>query len=358
MKTFKRSLIFMTAFVMLFLLSGKQLRAAEVLEPVEISSPLEVEENIKQDVGMFAQHDALGTSPYRYNSYYYKVNVEERGYLMVRALTELNSSYGTTNIIVLWQNASMTAKLEGYGLIGRIVDKHGENYRCYYLDPGTYYLEMQAGRAMQTCYAYFMPSSNVLSVSVNSLQGKAELSVTTTVPQASIQWVENDSTNTNIWDEKFYANKTAENTIEVKENGTYYVRVSSTNNDWKDFPVDVVFDVTGITAPTPTPTVKPTLKPTATTTPDKKLSETVTVKKITSTVTVKKGKTVKATSKFKIYDKTKVSKVTYKTSNKKIASVSKSGKIKGVKKGTATITVTVTFKDKSTKKLTFKVKVK
>lgn len=340
MKTIERSIIFMTAFVMLLLLNGKQVSAAEVLEPVEISSPVEVEENIKQDVGMFAQHDASDMGGYQHNSYYYKLNVEERGYLMIRALAELNLSYGTTNSIILWQNASMTANVKGYGLINRIANKHADNYGYYYLDPGTYYLEMQAGRAIQTCYAYFMPSSNVMSVSVNPMTGKADLNVTTTVPQASIQWVKDDAKTTEIKNEKFYTNRTAENTFEVKENGTYSVRVSSTDNDWKDFPVDVVVDVTGIKAPI------------------EKMSKTVTVKKVSNTVTVKKGKSVKATSKYKVSNKTKVSKVTYKTSNKKVASVSKSGKIKGVKKGYAKITVTITFKDKSTKKLTFKVKVK
>lgn len=124
------------------------------------------------------------------------------------------------------------------------------------------------------------------------------------------------------------------------------------------FSIPVTISPAGTTvSPTVKPTTNPTVKPTVTP-PVKKMAETVIVKRVASSVTVKKGKTVKATSNYKVSDKSKVSKVTYKTSNKKVASISKSGKIKGVKKGSATITVTITFKDKSTKKFTYKVKVK
>ena len=123
------------------------------------------------------------------------------------------------------------------------------------------------------------------------------------------------------------------------------------------FSIPVTISPANAISPTVKPTTNPTVKPTVTP-PVKKMSETVIVKKVASSVTVKKGKTVKATSNYKVSDKSKVSKVTYKTSNKKVASISKSGKIKGVKKGNAKITVTITFKDKSTKKFTYKVKVK
>lgn len=124
------------------------------------------------------------------------------------------------------------------------------------------------------------------------------------------------------------------------------------------FSIPVTISPAGTTvSPTVKPTTNPTVKPTVTP-PVKKMSETVIVKKVASSVTIKKGKTVKATSNYKVSDKSKVSKVTYKTSNKKVASISKSGKIKGVKKGNAKITVTIVYKDQSTKKLTFKVKVK
>lgn len=124
------------------------------------------------------------------------------------------------------------------------------------------------------------------------------------------------------------------------------------------FSIPVTISPAGTTvSPTVKPTTNPTVKPTVTP-PVKKMAETVIVKKVASSVTIKKGKTVKATSNYKVSDKSKVSKVTYKTSNKKVASISKSGKIKGVKKGNAKITVTIVYKDQSTKKLTFKVKVK
>lgn len=65
------------------------------------------------------------------------------------------------------------------------------------------------------------------------------------------------------------------------------------------------------------------------------------------TVTLNKGQTLQL--KIKVTPKNaKNKKVTYKSSNKKIASVTSKGKIKGIKKGTATITVTA--KDKSKKK--------
>ena len=76
----------------------------------------------------------------------------------------------------------------------------------------------------------------------------------------------------------------------------------------------------------------------------------VTLSKTKATVKVGKTTTIKIKSTFPENDKVK----SYKSSNKKIATVDKNGKVKGIKKGSATITVTM----KSGAKATFKVTVK
>lgn len=115
------------------------------------------------------------------------------------------------------------------------------------------------------------------------------------------------------------------------------------------------YDVTGVynfkLSATTTGTTKPSSKPST-----KKMSDTVKITKVKSTVSLRKGKSVKVSSLYKV-DKSKISSVTCKLKNSKIAKAT-SSKIKGVKKGSTKVTLTFKFKDKSTKTITYNVKVK
>lgn len=101
--------------------------------------------------------------------------------------------------------------------------------------------------------------------------------------------------------------------------------------------------------------VAPTPVATPTPVPDNK---SVKVTQKAKTISGNKGKTKKISSYLKIANNKKVSKITYKSSNKKIVTVSSKGKVSLKKKGTAKVYVTITFKDKTKKKLTYKIKVK
>ena len=88
---------------------------------------------------------------------------------------------------------------------------------------------------------------------------------------------------------------------------------------------------------------------------EKEILKTIAPKK--AKATVKKGKTTE----FKLDSKlnqNNVKKVTYKTSKKSIATVNKNGKIKANRKGTVTITATVTLKNGKTKTVSMKIVVR
>ena len=76
-----------------------------------------------------------------------------------------------------------------------------------------------------------------------------------------------------------------------------------------------------------------------------------------TSATIKKGKST-TIALAKSFEKLNLKKITYITSNKKVVTVSKTGKITGKNKGTATVSMKLTFRNGYTKTLKMKVKVR
>ncbi len=121
----------------------------------------------------------------------------------------------------------------------------------YYLDEGVYYVSPATYGIANTIsvYAYFMPSSSVLSVKASLAQDCASAALHCTSAMGTgtfYRWVKDVSTTGNIKDEEFYSNKSVIADFDVEENGTYSIRISTNDQEWKNYPVDVQITVSGI----------------------------------------------------------------------------------------------------------------
>lgn len=223
------------------LINHQKVQAAEKLEPLIISTPADVDTCITQDLGMIGQFE--DNAPlHHYDSYYFELNISERGYFIYRGLASFKQPSATTNSAKLWSNSSATMNVKGTDLSNL---KPGIYY-IYYLDPGTYYFEIRSGQAIVTAYSYFLPVSKNLSIDISSNNGSAFLDVNTSIPNAVIDWVKAESKTTDINDSKFYTTKELTDTIKVTEKGTYSIRITSTDRDWEKFPLDIVVTVDNI----------------------------------------------------------------------------------------------------------------
>lgn len=122
---------------------------------------------------------------------------------------------------------------------------------AYYLDKGIYYITPAAYATAGTLfvYAYFIPSSSVLSVKASLAQdcSSAALHCTSAMGTGTLyRWVKDVSTTDKITEDDFYPNKSAVADFDVEENGTYSVQISSNDQEWKNYPVDVQITVSGI----------------------------------------------------------------------------------------------------------------
>ncbi len=177
------------------------------------------------------------------------ISVPERGWVI------MDTTYSPwIGGIAMYQNPSLTKVVKRFdnGSVG------GFGRSGFYLEKGTYYVQAYDGGGGYitpsadltiTIYAYFLPSSSVLSASVSASLDRTSAILHCTSKMGSgtfYRWVKDVSTTDNIKDEQFYSNRNATPDIEVKENGTYSIQISTNDQEWKDYPVDVQVTVSGI----------------------------------------------------------------------------------------------------------------
>ena len=198
-----------------------------------ISRPSEIDTLENQDLGMIfnkAKWDSLTT-----------ITVPERGWVI------MDTTYNPwTGGIAVYMNPSLTKAAQRFsnGTVG------GFGRSGFYLEKGTYYVQAYDGGGGYvsfpddlkiTIYAYFMPSSSIFSTKVSLSQDHsfATLRCTSAMGAGTLyRWVKDVSTTDNIKNESFYSNRNAVGDIDVEENGTYSVRISSNDQEWKDYPID------------------------------------------------------------------------------------------------------------------------
>ena len=206
-----------------------------------ISRPSEIDGLENQDLGMIfykAKWNSLTT-----------ITVPERGWVI------MDTTYDPwIGAMAVYMNPSLTKAANRFynGRVG------GFGRNGFYLEKGTYYVQAYDGGGGYvsfsddleiTIYAYFIPSSSVLSTSVSLApdSSAATLHCTSTMGDGTFyRWVKDVSTTDKITEESFYSNRSAIADIEVRENGTYSVRISSNNQEWESYPVDVQITVNGI----------------------------------------------------------------------------------------------------------------
>lgn len=196
-----------------------------------ISRPGEIDALEVQDVGMLF-HDALWND-------YTTINVPERGWVILDTTHPAEPG--------VYANASLSKRI---GSISQ--ERLGGNMRryAYYLEKGTYYVTPATyAIAPATLYAYFLPSSSILSatVSLSPDHSSATLHCESAMGSGTFyRWVKDTSTTNNIKNESFYSNHSVISDIDVTENGTYSIRSSTNAQEWKNYPVDIQVTVSGI----------------------------------------------------------------------------------------------------------------
>lgn len=249
--------------------SVKAADAAVEVELQQISRPNEIETGIAEGLGELVvqtvEHEAWANNS---GTRYSKIVIYERGWIWIDSTSNVQNDY-STNKITLYANAALTKSIEpNYDPKNR----DEERQYAYYLDPGTYYLEsvlsvsgMEISPCKQVVCGYFLPSSQVISVDVETQSDIAQFHCTSIMSDAAYYWAKDISTVDIIGNTKdFYTNVSIVSDIEVDSNGDYSVCAISQLAEWEHYPVDIHVTVDGIgcSQGTASPAQSPTLDPT------------------------------------------------------------------------------------------------
>lgn len=195
-----------------------------------------------------------------------KIVVPERSYIiMVESHKRTNTTWGHN--IALYSNASLTSEVSALSNLRD--DKLSETsyIEYWYVDAGIYYLtatnaglnvnnDKNSGGYSLTLHGYVLPVSKVLSVNISNVNCTAvsaeadiraggSVSTMLMADESDVKDIHNTSS---VWNIKKNTKVTtnAENQYSITANGKYALRVEFTSDEWKRYPIDVNFTVSGL----------------------------------------------------------------------------------------------------------------
>ena len=230
---------FMIPLLAIFILAFSAAAFGAQYYPVTITRPSQIPTLISQGKGLMHKTTA--------DEVRFTFEVPERGWLFCK------HSYPSGGVALnIYSDPQFTNEV-AYAR-ERDFGDGSESYCCSYLDgKATYYGRTGTLWSGNTnwLYMFFLPASSVLKATVSVSSDKALITCTTNeivtdAGTTTYSFGKGKRTVRDITDGDDTMKSVATNTFEVTENGTYTVRVRSTEKEWTMFPMDVTVDVSGI----------------------------------------------------------------------------------------------------------------